>query len=159
MVTFSEQSATSAAAARPSTTKGSGNLVKIILGIIAAVIVLGGGYYFWQSRGIRIATGDYQAVFLTNNQVYFGKIHKSTANEVILSDVYYMIIRRPVQSQVPQATPAAQQRPEYTLIKLGGELHGPTDEMRINREHVLFIEALKGDGKVVQAIEQSKNQP
>jgi hypothetical protein len=31
--------------------------------------------------------------------------------------------------------------------------------MRINREHVLFIEALKKDGKVMQAIAQSKNKP
>jgi len=38
------------------------------------------------------------------------------------------------------------------LLKLGNEVHGPEDQMEINREHVVFIEKLKTDGKVAKAI-------
>ena len=38
------------------------------------------------------------------------------------------------------------------LIKLGNEIHGPLDSMLINRDHVVIIEDLKDDSRVVQAI-------
>lgn len=44
------------------------------------------------------------------------------------------------------------QKQELALIKLGDELHGPEDEIKINRDNILYIETLKEDGKVVQAI-------
>ena len=40
--------------------------------------------------------------------------------------------------------------------KLGQEIHGPEDEMIISKDHVLFYENLKSDGKVSQSIEQYK---
>ena len=42
---------------------------------------------------------------------------------------------------------------ELTLIKLGNELHGPTDRMVINRDFILLTESLKNDSRVVQAID------
>jgi hypothetical protein len=38
------------------------------------------------------------------------------------------------------------------LIKLGGELHGPTDTMQINRDQILLIEDLRTDSNLVAAI-------
>lgn len=140
--------------------RGKGKFFPILFVLIVAAVLVGGGYWFFRVRPGRIVSGTYQAVFLSNGQVYFGKVAKTSSNEVLLKDIYYLIIRRPLQQQTPEATPTAeQQKPEYTLIKLGRELHGPMDEMRINRRHVLFIENLKEDGKVVQAIKQSKAQP
>jgi len=40
------------------------------------------------------------------------------------------------------------------LIKLGKELHGPKDQMVLNRDHILFIEELSSDSKVVKSIEK-----
>jgi hypothetical protein len=60
-------------------------------------------------------------------------------------------------TQPPQPITAGQTPPtNINIVKLGGELHGPTDEMRINRDTVLFIEDLKSDSKVVSAINQLK---
>lgn len=42
------------------------------------------------------------------------------------------------------------------LVKLGDELHGPKDEMRINRDQVLLWENLKGDSKVTDAIKNHR---
>lgn len=110
-----------------------------------------------------VAADKYQAVFLTNGQVYFGKINDVNASYVKLSDIYYL------QQQSNQADaskdPKAQQQaanPEtqanVSLAKLGDELHAPEDAMYINKDQVLFWENLKKDGKVATAIAEHKKQ-
>lgn len=115
--------------------------------VVVALLVL------WQ-LGVfsKTAAGDYQAVFLTNNQVYFGKISKEASQYPILRDIYYLR----VTTQLQPAETGAPVAPAINLVKLGNELHGPMDEMRINREHILFIEDLKPDSQVVAAIENFK---
>lgn len=92
---------------------------------------------------------DYYAVFLTNGQVYFGRITSSSESATILEDIYYLQVSNPLQ-QVPP--PGTQQQPQLSLVKLGNELHGPHDLMRINNRHILFTEELKTGGRVVEAI-------
>ena len=167
MVTFSQQTAaptstpTAASASARGGSKGGNKFLPLIVVAVVA-LVIGGGYYFLKVRGGGIASGEYQAVFLTNDQVYFGKIAKSDSVEVVLKDVFYLLIRQPtqVQAQDPEATPGAQaQQPRYELRHLGdGEAHGPLDEMSINRAQILFIEPLKEDGMVVRGIQQYKEQ-
>ncbi len=101
------------------------------------------------------SASDYKAVFLTNGQVYFGKVANEAASPVVLTDVFYL----QVQQQLQQAdkngvTPAPAQ--QIQLVKLGKEIHGPSDEMRINKDQVLYIESLKSDGKVVKTITEFK---
>ena len=166
MVTFSQQTtAPTMSASGGSATKssrGGGNKFLPLIVVAAVILVIGGGYYFLKVRGGGIASGEYHAVFLTNDQVYFGKIAKSDSTEVVLKDVFYLLIRQPtqVQAQDPEATPGAQaQQPRYELRHLGdGEAHGPLDEMSINRTQILFIEPLKEDGMVVRGIQQYKEQ-
>ncbi|HET8669104.1 MAG TPA: hypothetical protein VFM05_00340, partial [Candidatus Saccharimonadales bacterium] len=54
---------------------------------------------------------------------------------------------------------AVNQPTSFSLVKLGCELHGPLDQMVINREQVTFWENLGTEGKVTKAIEEwrSKN--
>ncbi len=98
----------------------------------------------------------WQAVFLTNGQVYFGKIDRVGWSTVILKDIYYLqVVNVPLQRTIEgQATATANQETtqQLTLVKLGNELHGPTDEIRINRDQLMFTEFLKNDGRVVEAI-------
>jgi len=96
-----------------------------------------------------VVNGEYTAVFLTNGQVYFGKVASVRGDNTVLIDIYYLQVSNPLQ-QTPPAQ--ASQQPQLSLVKLGNELHGPQDEMVINNDHILFTERLKGDGKVVQAI-------
>lgn len=95
---------------------------------------------------------QYKAVFLTNGQVYFGKVSGERSNTVTLRDIYYLRVQRQVQPAEGEEQPQSQ----VQLIKLGNELHGPKDEMRINRNNILFIEDLKDDGRVVKAIKDFK---
>lgn len=90
----------------------------------------------------------YQAVFLTNGQVYFGKVSNERGTVVEMTDVYYLQVQQAIQP----AAEDGEQKPEVKLVKLGTEIHGPEDEMRINRDQVIFVEDLKEDGKVMQAV-------
>lgn len=114
---------------------------------------------------------EYQAVFLTNGQVYFGKLEGFMTKEPRLTDVYYLRVQKTLQpseqapegavrveekkeSALPTAAPKAKN--ELTLIKLGDEVHGPKDELSLNPQHILFVENLKEDSKVVKAIKEFK---
>jgi hypothetical protein len=101
---------------------------------------------------------DYSAVFLTNGQVYFGKMYSPVNGSVDLRDIYYLQVNQQIQPDPKStATPASSsQNPSVVLVKLGDELHGPNDRMLINSSQVLFTESLKKDGKVVGAINDHK---
>jgi hypothetical protein len=98
----------------------------------------------------------YQAVFVNVNgtnggQVYFGKVTALTSSYIRLINVFY------IQNQSTDATTT---NGSYNLVKLGCELHGPTDEMIINRSEVFFWENLKSDSQVAQkAAEFYKQNP
>ena len=77
------------------------------------------------------------------DRVYFGKLQRSREDFYLLTDVFYL-----------QSGVAVDQATSLALTKLGSEAHGPEDQMQINKEHVLFIEDMKDDSKVVQAIQQ-----
>ncbi len=89
----------------------------------------------------QINANGYQAVFLTNQQVYFGKLKEINANFFSLTDIYYL--------KDPSGG-------DTSLVKLGNELHGPKDYMYIPKGQVLFIENLKDSSQVVQAIHKYK---
>lgn len=160
MVTFSQQTPTGT-----SQSARAGGMNKKLLPpiVVAAVAILlfSSIYYFWRGRGSSFGSTDYHAVFLTNNQVYFGKIAGSNDEEVVLRDVFYLILRRPaqVQGQTPEATLGAQPVGEskFILVRRGErEVHQPKDELRINRDQILFMEPLREDSKVIQGIRDYK---
>lgn len=135
----------------------------LVLVLALVVVVLGGGYWFFRIRPA-VSLKGYQAVFLANGQVYFGHLQGLNSSYPELTEIYYLIKQSPLQEAAGgeategEVTPGKQEttKPEYTLIKLGQELHGPKDRMRINRNHILFVENLKDDSRVVQAIKESK---
>lgn len=142
--------------------------------LILAIVVVGGGAIYLINNGklgptVVTVTGtpsapaasavnngpsDYQAVFLINNQVYFGKLSDRNSQFPTLTDVYYLQVNQPIQPAQGKA-PATQ--PDISLVKLGGELHGPTDEMKLNRDQILLIEDLRADSNVVRAIKAYKD--
>ena len=151
-------------------TKG-GILRKIIMILIVVIIILGGLYFvdkytnaniFGIDKVEKVTVTDWQAVFLTNGQVYFGKVKSYSNNFLNLEDIYYLqVVQAPLQ-QTQEAAAQVEGQSELSLVKLGNELHGPQDAMKINTNHVLFTEKLKSDSKVVDAItrylEEQQNQ-
>ncbi len=135
-------------------------LIVSIVAVVVVVLAVIGGWALWSNMnnsGNAIDSSKYQAVFFTNGQVYFGKLHPFSDKYMKLTDVYYLQTKatEPADPKNPQKT--ADTSNDVQLIKLGDEVHGPTDEMVISKDQVLFYENLKSDGKVTASIEKFKH--
>lgn len=118
----------------------------LFVAVVALVIGGVGGYKYaqkevksGQSESGVVQNSVYQAVFLTNGSLYFGKLSGEGTDHPVLRDVYYL--------QAGQ-----EKNPQAKLIKLGDEIQGPKDEMRLNPDQIMYVQDLKDDGKVVEAI-------
>jgi small nuclear ribonucleoprotein (snRNP)-like protein len=89
----------------------------------------------------------YQAVLLSNNSVYFGKLSGYGTANPVLTDVYYIVSKQdPTTKQV-----------QNVLVKRGKELHGP-DRMYLNANSIVFVEPVGTDSKVAQLITEANQQ-
>ena len=125
-----------------------------IIGILGLIILFFGGYYaIQQLNNNNLMSGvnsqQYQAVFLTNGQAYFGKITSINNSFLQISHIYYLQAQQSVQ-------PKTSSQANLSLVKLGSEIHGPEDNMYIARSQILFYENLKDNGQVVKAINNQK---
>ena len=148
--------------------KSNTKLIVTILAVIVAVAVVvtaawallvknDGGFAATTS----VKKDQYQAVFLTNGQVYFGKLKSTGGDYLTLKDIYYLQVDSAIQPSTKTGevtTKSTDKNSNVQLIKLGNELHGPEDEMQVSKEQVLFWENLKQDGKVSKAIASYKKQ-
>ena len=132
------------------------NIAVIALVIVVIMLTIGLAWtYLKQEESSSLVGVDgskNQALFLTNGQVYFGKLSQADADTVKMSNIFYLQVQQDVQPK-PKDT---EETAETQLIKLGNELHGPEDEMFVDRDQVLFWENLKKDGKVSEAIADYK---
>jgi hypothetical protein len=115
--------------------------------IVASVWFLGVG---GKNEASYVKGKQMQAVFLSGGQVYFGKIKNLDDKFMRLSDIYYLRVNQQVQPNQQNSQQATQN--DISLVKLGCELHGPNDEMLINRDQIIFWENLKDDGQVAKAV-------
>lgn len=109
-------------------------------------------YFGGANEGDSVDKSKQQAVFLTNGQVYFGKIKAINKQFVDLRGIYYLNVNQQVQPDQKNSAGQQQTQSSVSLVKLGCELHGPLDQMIINRDQVTFWENLKDDGQVAKAV-------
>ncbi|OGZ52642.1 MAG: hypothetical protein A3B25_00400 [Candidatus Ryanbacteria bacterium RIFCSPLOWO2_01_FULL_48_26] len=124
------------------------------LGVIIIIAIFGVVLFFFGGIGSRdfpAPASKWQAVFLSNNQVYFGHLKDYTKTNVALTDIFYLRVTESLQ-------PGSLSQPSPELVKLGGELHGPEDAMYIPKDKILFWENLRADSPVVRAIASSTQQ-
>ena len=134
-------------------------IVVTMLIIIAVIILVISGLLLWSKNksAASIDASKYQAIFLSNGQVYFGKLQALDNGYFKLTKVFYIqgstdTDADAAKSKDPQQTTSS----DMKLIKLGKEVHGPEDAMIINRDQVQFYENLKSDGEVAKLIDQYK---
>ncbi|PIS05560.1 MAG: hypothetical protein COT81_00485 [Candidatus Buchananbacteria bacterium CG10_big_fil_rev_8_21_14_0_10_42_9] len=146
-----------ASAPRPKSSFGDG-LTSLI---IALVIIVGGYYLLTTYTNIQLFqsgprfNNQWQAVFLSNGQVYFGNITDISRKQVTLENIYYLQnITQPLQRSAADGETGEDANQQLTLVKLGNELHAPEDTMYINRDFVVLMEDLQDEGRVVQAIQR-----
>lgn len=134
--------------------------IAIITGAVLtlAVSLLGGFFLYQSSTSASINGGQYQAVFFTNGQVYFGKLQTLNGGYMKLTDIFYLQTQTAASSTTKNLQDTSNQTSsDVQLIKLGNEIHGPNDEMIINKDQILFFENLKKDGKVAESIAKYKS--
>jgi len=137
---------------KPKITKSKLIITGIISAVLLAVVVFGALSIYRSSTAMTIDSSKYQAIFFTNGQVYFGKLQMLNGDYMKLKDIFYLQTKTPEEDpKNPQET-TTQTNPDVQLIKLGDEVHGPNDEMIVNKDQILFFENLKSDGKVSQSI-------
>ena len=92
-------------------------------------------------------TTPYQAVLLSNNSVYYGKLTGYGTSNPVLTDVYYVVTKTdPNTNQV-----------QNVLVKRGKELHSP-DRMYLNPSSIVFVEPVSTDSRVAQLISEASKQ-
>lgn len=128
---------------------------KFLFKILAVLALL--AIVFWGSTKIDLLNDKnpnenaYSAVFLANGQVYFGKILENSKNEIVLSDVFYLQVNNNSGQLGSNSIQSG-----FNLIKMGNEIHGPTDKIFINKSQIVFYEYLREDSKVVESIKNYK---
>lgn len=130
-------------------------LIVVVLLILALIDAQYG--IFSALRSNAQAKGRWQAVFLTNNQVYFGHLSSFGLKYFKLTDVYY--IRSAQVPVTPAATPeegANATQPQFEtrneLVKMTDDAHGPENELYIPKQQILFWQTLRQDSNIVRTI-------
>lgn len=127
-------------------------MVVVIAVALLGLLLLGGLFFRAANPSTMIDSGKYQAIFLTNGQVYFGKLVLLDTGYYKLTDVFYLQTAQQQSDENPQKTAEDSSAQNVQLIKLGNEIHGPEDAMMIAKDQVLFFENLTKEGKVAQSI-------
>lgn len=120
--------------------------------VAAACLVLIGGVVAltWKYSITQPDSDSYQAVFLDNGQVFFGKLAGVTGQYATLSRAYYSKeVNLPEDATAAQKAAAAN---NVSLVKAGDEVYGPENTMQIRADKILFWQNLRSDSKVVRAI-------
>ena len=102
-----------------------------------------------------IDTGKYQAVFLSNGQVYFGRLSIVDTDFMKLTNVYYL--ERQLDAGTTESNDDTNTQPttgdnNFQLLKYSDVLYGSEDAMIISRDDIIRYENLRNDGVVAKAI-------
>jgi hypothetical protein len=129
--------------------------LKIVASSLLVILILGGVHWYKSAHEFSSDShAKWQAVFLTDGQVYFGQLGSHNKRFALLKDVYYLKYTNGLQQDKAGDSSTLSSR-NLNLIKLGGEAHGPEGEMFIAKDKILFFENLKETSTVVQAIEKN----
>lgn len=123
---------------------------KMIIAVVITMVLIAGWFglqAFLHRNEERIDSNRYQAVFLEDGKVFFGKLQNTQGNYLTLTKAYY------TQGQTGEnETPST----SVQLVKVGDETYGPESTMSIQTNKVLFWQNLKADSKVAKAIDAQK---
>ena len=133
--------------------------VAVLFGVAILLVALAASFIVGPKKESGfVDNGKMQAVFLNGGQVYFGKITDLNDKYLKMEDIFYLRVNQTVQ---PNQTTNQASNNDISLVKLGCELHRPTNEMVINRSQVVFWENLKdesGENTVPGAVKNYKTQ-
>jgi hypothetical protein len=124
---------------------------RILLGLLIGLLL--GGLAWFVLLWVRpedpfagaVDTDRWQAVFLSNGQVYFGHLRVASDEFYELREAFYIRESPPTEEGQP---------PTREVKALSSEFHQPENRMLIRKDEVLFVENLRPDSDVAEAIER-----
>jgi hypothetical protein len=117
---------------------------RLLRNVAIALVVFVAAFFFTQWWDFTIPTlgrAQYQAIFLTNGQTYFGRYYDRIGAYAKIEDVYYL--------QDGQATDAGGTT-DTRIVRRGRELHEPSARMLIPKTAILFVEDLTDASPIAQ---------
>ena len=124
--------------------RGSSGII-FFAALMVALAVVAAGWMVSHRSPVSFAE-TYQAVLLSNGQVYFGRLEGYGTESPVLREVYY------VQSGLND-----QKQPTNILLKRGKEWHGP-DRMYLNPRQIVMVEPVGPTSRVFELIRDLKLQ-
>jgi hypothetical protein len=118
----------------------------ILAALIIAAAILGNAWINTHPRAVAFGQ-TYQAVLLTNNNLFFGRLEGYGTENPVLNEVYY------VETIVDPQT--KEQR--NILTKRGREWHQP-DRMYLNPKQIVMVEPVGANSRVAELIKELKLQ-
>lgn len=133
--------------------KRTRRFVSTLMAILLALLIAG---LLWKAvSGVEKPQPDrYQAVFLDNGQVFFGKL-KNTAGPYLKLEKSYYTQNQKLPENATEEQKAATSN-NVSLVKFGKEVYGLDDTLMIRAEQVLFWQNLRTDSKVSKAMDNAQ---
>lgn len=128
----------------------------LLLVFILAVLAVGATVYylFFKTKGpvSDAKAQNWHAIKLLDGEIFYGQVFDVKADPIVIANVYYNYDQAKQNSEAKDKTKTVEETGNLRLVKRGKETHGPAGTMNIVRAQVLFMEPLKTDSKVLQAI-------
>src|SRR6202161_4929414 len=124
--------------------KGSSGII-FFAALMVALAVIAAGWRVGHPSAVSFDQ-TYQAVLLSNGQVYFGRLEGYGTENPVLREVFY------VQSGLND-----QKQPTNILLRRGKEWHGP-DRMYLNPRQIIMVEPVGPTSRVYELIKDLKTQ-
>lgn len=117
--------------------------------ILSAVILIGFVVYFLFFNKNKVADNtdsiNWYSVKLVDGEIFYGQIEDIASDPIVIKNAYYNYDQQKNDNEVNKSD-------SLRLVKRGQETHGPDGTLNVVRMQILYMEPLKNDSKVLNAI-------
>lgn len=130
-----------------------GALIGVVVVVLVVIALLTSGFPGGASGSADLADGvndeRIQAVYMSNDRVYFGKVREGTGDWVVLEDAYYLR-----QAAADAAAKGDQTASKTEIVPVTQEIGG-TGDLRINTSEITLVQDLAARSEISTTIEDA----
>jgi hypothetical protein len=127
-------------------------LIAVIAVVLIIVIEFAVAAIFSIGQFTPKASTTWSAVFLNDNEIFFGHIKTTNSQQLELTNVYYL-----QRTQPPQGTQAPAQLSINSLVT--SQIQCPQDDITLDRANILYTQDLESSSFVVTTLNTLVKQP
>lgn len=127
-------------------------LIAVILVVVIIIVEFAIAGIFSIGQFAPKASSTWSAVFLNDDEIFFGHIKTDNSNELELTNVFYL-----QRTQPPQGTQAPAQLSINALVT--SQIQCPTDDITLDQANILYRQDMQNGSFVVQKLNQLIKQP